>query len=274
VWAAGPHPAARAGRDNGRVSASDPGSAPGPPARRGASRVAGLERVLAGAAAHPGEHLPAWLRPTRGEPRWPAALAVLCAIGLQLLVGGGMALRPYWLLPSLEFALLAVVVAMNPNRVNRESDVLRRFGLALVAVASLATAWSVLRLVWDLTHGRGSDQPIALLATGGAIWLTNVIVFALWYWEVDGGGPARRANTAHRYPAFLFPQMTTPELTRPEWEPSFVDYFYVSFTNATAFSPTDTMPMARWAKMTMLVQSGISLATLALVVARAVNVLK
>ena len=242
--------------------------------RRGPFRVAEFEHLLAEAATHPGEHLPAWLRPTRGEPRWPAALAVLCAIGLQLLVGGGLAFQPYWLLPAIEFALLVVVVVMNPNRVNRESIVLRRFSLALVAAASLATAWSAVRLVWELAHGRGSDQPTVLLITGGAIWLTNVIVFALWYWEVDGGGPAARANNPHRYPAFLFPQMTAPELTRPDWEPSFVDYLYVSFTNGTAFSPTDTMPMTRWAKMAMLAQSAISLATVALVVARAVNVLR
>lgn len=268
-------PPAPPGREqDGHVTASNGPQGPAAAPRGRAIRVAGLERLLLDAAEHPGEHLPAWLRPTRGEPRWPAALAVLCAIGLQLLVGSGLAFQPFWLLPAIELGLLGVVVAMNPNRVDRESTVLRRFSLALVGAATLATAWSAMRLIWELTHGRGSDQALPLLATGGAIWLTTVIVFALWYWEVDDGGPAARANHAHRYPAFLFPQMTVPELTPKEWAPSFADYLYVSFTNGTAFSPTDTMPMTRWAKMAMLAQSAISLATLALVVARAVNVLR
>jgi uncharacterized membrane protein len=252
----------------------EPAGPPAPVPRGRLARIAALEHTLAHAAGHPAGFLPAWLRPTRGEHRWPAALAVLCAIALQFAVGSSLAFRPYWLLPAIELALLVVVVAMNPMRINRESRVLRGFSLALVAAAGLATAWSALRLVWSLLHGQGSDQPTALLLTGGAIWLTNVIVFALAYWEFDGGGPAARANAGHRYPAFLFPQMTVAELTPPDWEPSFVDYLYVSFTNATAFSPTDTMPMTRWAKLGMLVQSAVSLATIALVIARAVNVLR
>jgi uncharacterized membrane protein len=111
------------------------------------------------------------------------------------------------------------------------------------------------------------------LLTGGAIWLTNVIVFGIWYWEFDRGGPLERAVGSQPYPDFVFPQMTNPELAPADWEPGFVDYLYVSFTNAMAFSPTDTMPMTRWAKLTMLLQSLISVVILVLVVARAVNIL-
>ena len=114
----------------------------------------------------------------------------------------------------------------------------------------------------------------SLLFNGGAVWLTNVIVFALWYWEADRGGPAARANARHEYPDFLFAQMTAPEMAPRDWEPRFLDYLYLSFTNATAFSPTDTLPLSRWAKLTMMAQSAVSLVTVALVIARAVNILR
>jgi uncharacterized membrane protein len=107
-----------------------------------------------------------------------------------------------------------------------------------------------------------------------SVWLTNVIAFGLWYWEFDRGGPVVRAAGTMRHPDLMFPQMASPELAPPDWEPQFVDYLYLSFTNATAFSPTDVMPLARWAKLTMLVQSAVSLAIGALVIARAVNILR
>ncbi|WP_239087956.1 DUF1345 domain-containing protein [Planosporangium mesophilum] len=218
-------------------------------------------------------HLPGWLRPTGGETRWPAALAVLVAIALQLVLPPKFAFGPRWLLPLVELLLLCLLVAINPVRINRESGVLRTAGIALIAVASLANAWSATLLVRQLVHGGFADAG-PLLLTGGAIWLTNVIVFALWYWEGDRGGPAARAHAREDYPDFLFPQMATPEMVHRDWEPRFVDYLYVSFTNATAFSPTDTMPLSRWAKMTMMGQSAVSLLIVALVVARAVNILR
>jgi uncharacterized membrane protein len=112
-----------------------------------------------------------------------------------------------------------------------------------------------------------------LLITGAAIWLTNVIVFSLWYWELDRGGPVARAHATRAHPDFLFAQMQNPELAPSDWEPGFADYLYLSFTNATAFSPTDVLPLSRWAKLTMMLQSAVSLATVALVIARAVNIL-
>jgi hypothetical protein len=220
------------------------------------------------------QYLPAWLRQTDGESRWPVGLAIAVAAGLQIALPTTMMFQPNWLLPSIELALFAVLMVANPTRINRESTVLRTIGLALVFVASWALAWSAGHLVYELITGRAGVDPQALLLTGGAIWLTNVIVFALWYWETDRGGPAARAMARHRHPDFLFSQMTVPEIVNRDWEPYFVDYLYLSFTNATAFSPTDTLPLSRWAKLAMMFQSAVSLATLVLVVARAVNILR
>jgi uncharacterized membrane protein len=198
----------------------------------------------------------------------------MVAIGLQLAIPQRLAIPPRWLLPALEFALLVLLTVANPRRINLERRWLRLTSLALVALASIANTYSAARLVWRLIHGGEGSDAGPLLAIGGAVWLTNIIVFALWYWEFDRGGPAARAHARHTYPDFQFPQMLTPDSSHPDWEPTFVDYLYLSFTNATAFSPTDTMPMNRWAKMTMLTQSAVSLATVALVIARAVNILK
>jgi uncharacterized membrane protein len=150
-------------------------------------------------------------------------------------------------------------------------------GLSLVAAASVATASSAVKLVGELLRNTAQngalDSAGPLLRIGGGIWLTNVIVFALWYWELDRGGPVARACGTRSHTDFLFAQMTAPEFVDKDWEPAFIDYLYLSFTNATAFSPTDTLPLSRWAKLTMMFQSAVSLATVALVVARAVNVL-
>lgn len=218
--------------------------------------------------------VPAWRRVTDGEPRWPVTLVVLGAIAMQVALPPGVATRPSWLLPALATLLLIGVLIANPRRVDRESPALRAATLVLVGVLSLANAWSAARLIDQLLRGANHQQPTALLLTGGTIWLTNIIVFSLWYWELDRGGPVARAHHPALFPDFVFPQMQSPELAPPTWEPGFVDYLYLSFTNAAAFSPTDVMPLSRWAKLTMLVQSMVSLATLALVIARAVNVLK
>lgn len=216
---------------------------------------------------------PAWRRVTAGETRWLVASLVIVAIVVQLVLRADLAFRPQWLLPSVEGALLVIVLVANPVRINRESRWLRGLGLALVVVASIATATSAGRLANALLHGHGSNDAPSLLTNGAAIWLTNVIVFALWYWELDRGGPAARAHNRQPHPDFLFPQMQSPELAKPGWEPTLMDYLYVSFTNATAFSPTDAMPLSRWAKLAMTLEASISLITVALVIARAINVL-
>lgn len=254
---------------------SAPVAAPRPPMdehtlhERLAHITAHLERLT---ADHP-LHEPAWLRKTAEEPRLPVIAAVLAAIGLQGVVPHDLAFRPWWIMPAIELLLLVSVIFVRQTRIDRTASVVRWLGLSLAVAASFATAWSAIRLALALIGGHGGDSAGPLLRNGGAIWLTNVIVFALWYWEIDRGGPVARAHGTHKHTDFLFSQMTAPELVDPEWEPSFIDYFYLSFTNATAFSPTDTLPLTAWAKMTMMLQSGVSLLTVALVVARAVNIL-
>jgi uncharacterized membrane protein len=217
---------------------------------------------------------PAWRRVTRGESRVAVTVAVLAAIGMIAALPERIAPHPRWVLPGLALLLLVGLTVANPMRIDRQSRALRSASLFLIAIISIANAATAARLVVDLVRGSGIRTPSELLLTGAAIWLTNVIVFGLWYWEFDRGGPVARAHAVMQYPDFLFPQMSSRELTPPEWEPEFVDYLYMSFTNATAFSPTDVMPMSRWAKLTMLAQSAVSLMTVALVIARAVNILK
>ncbi len=240
------------------------------------ARLVGPAENAGASALHRLGHLvePAWRRANRGEPRWPASVAVAAVVVLQIILPQRLSLTGRWVLPTVEAVLLLVLVVANPRRIDSTSARLRLVSLAVIAVASVANGWSVARLVDGLVHGTEGDNAAALLATGGSIWLTNVIIFALWYWEFDRGGPASRAAGSDPDPDFLFPQMATPELAIGDWKPEFVDYLYVSFTNATAFSPTDTMPLSRWAKLAMMAQSAVSLIAAALVIARAVNILK
>jgi len=243
-------------------------------------RIAPSERSSQGEGQPPGEggkpgFMPAWKRPTDGEARWQVAVAVAAAVALQLPLPDRLVLlRPAWLLPAVEGLLLLVLVMANPHRINRESRALRLLGLALAALLSLANTWSAARLVIGLVQGTEGGTAGPLLVTGGAIWLTNIIIFGLWYWEFDRGGPVARANATRVYPDFQFVQMASPQLAPPDWEPTFGDYLYLSFTNAAAFSPTDVMPLSRWAKMAMTAQATVSIVTVALVVARAVNILR
>lgn len=218
--------------------------------------------------------LPAWRRVTEGEPRWQVSIAILSAIAMQLLLPQRLALLPRLVLPVVALVLLVGLIASNPRRIDRESVRLRVTSMTLIATLSVANAVSAVRLVTGLVKGTEGSSAGHLLAIGAAIWLTNVIVFALWYWELDRGGPVARAKGHRQHPDFLFPQMDSPDLAPPDWEPGFADYFYLSFTNATAFSPTDVLPLTRWTKMTMLLQSAVSLSTVALVIARAVNILQ
>jgi uncharacterized membrane protein len=268
-------------RDASDSSMSPPGN--GVPGEPGAShdelhgRLRTLERFLDPrntVRALEGHLGPAWRRVTREEPRVPVTIAILVAIGLMLALPDRVANHPRWLFPGLAVLLLVGIFVAKSTRVDWRSRALRIASLLLIGVMSIANATSAARLILDLVRAEGIRDPGELLLTGAAIWLTNVIVFSLWYWEFDRGGPVERAVGSRPYPDFLFPQMTSPELAPPEWEPAFVDYLYLSFTNATAFSPTDVMPLSRWAKLTMLAQSAISIITLVLVIARAVNILK
>ncbi|MFF7969835.1 hypothetical protein [Streptomyces sp. NPDC007905] len=154
------------------------------------SRLARIERLL-----QSGERdlVPAWRRATRGEPRWAVTAVILLAVALQLMLPHRLALQPYWALPVLELVLLAGLIAANPRRVEPRTGWLRGLGLALMGVISLANGWAAVRLVLDLVSGSAGTDAVPLLLTGGGIWLTNVIVFALWYWEWDRGGPMARA---------------------------------------------------------------------------------
>jgi uncharacterized membrane protein len=221
--------------------------------------------------------VPAWRRVTQGEPRWQVSIAIAAAITLQVFVPLRLVpIRPSWVFPAVDVLLVAGLIIANPRRIDRQSTILRYMSLTLIALISLANVWSAEKLIADIIRGNSviASNPSTLLLDGGSIWLTNVIVFALWYWEFDRGGPVSRALALKPYPDFQFAQMVSPGLAPPGWEPMFADYFYLSFTNAAAFSPTDVLPMSRWAKMLMLVQSAASLVTVALVIARAVNILK
>jgi hypothetical protein len=252
-----------------------PGAPPLPPHLRNPVWYALVTRAGQVATEVEDFRLPAWRRRTRGEKRWPVTLSVIVAIVLQLLLPGQLSLRPLpsYLLPALEGALLVGLAIANPVRIERRSVFVRWVSLVLILVISVANAGSAVLLIREILTGRAGTQPGPLLASAAAIWATNVIAFGLWYWEFDRGGPVHRAHATFQHPDFLFPQMTVNELTPPDWEPRYVDYLYLSFTNATAFSPTDVMPMARWAKLTMLVQSAVSLGLGALVIARAINIL-
>jgi len=229
-----------------------------------------LDRLL-----DPGAHLahrlqgavvePAWRQVTAVESYWPPAIAILVAIGLQASLPDRVS--PVRSVVVAVCALLLISVAfVNPRRAEERHKPLRAWMLLLLVALSAANMVSGAALVIDLVNETGERDAGRLLLTGGAIWLTNVIVFSLWYWEFDRGGPYARARVPDAVPAFLYPQMQARELA-PDWQPTYVDYLYLSFTNAMAFSPTDVMPLARWAKLTMLVQSLASLMIAVLVIA-------
>jgi uncharacterized membrane protein len=218
--------------------------------------------------------LPGWLTATEGEHRLPVTLAVLAAMAMQLSLPPRLSLGPSWGLPLLEGLLTIMLIIANPLRLRRHSRPMRVTSLLLVAAITLGNAISAVVFVSDLLYGRhNTGHASTLLAVGGEIYLTNIIAFALWYWELDRGGPVLRSLGTPAHPDLLFPQMTMPELTPDDWHPRYGDYLYVSFTNATAFSPTDTLPLSRWVKLLMALQSAVSLAVVGLVIARAVNIL-
>ncbi len=224
----------------------------------------------------PRQEDPAWGMPAHKEARWPASVAVLAALALYVFLPEKLTLGPTWLLPVCELALLIPLSVVAPFRRKDEPRWQRYAAVALIAFVNVANIVSLALLVHDLLQGKANGKQIEgaqLLVSSILIWLTNVIVFGLWYWELDRGGPDERSHPAHRQPDFLFPQMTTPHCTREHWSPTFMDYLYVSFTNAAAFSPTDTMPLTPSAKALMAIQALISLLTIALVAARAVNIL-
>jgi uncharacterized membrane protein len=215
------------------------------------------------------------VEPGIGEPRWPIAVALLVFmglnIGLRVWLPNEAAIRLPWLLPALEAVLLAFLLLSHPRSRGRHRRWLRRISVILVIVLVAAALWATAFLVRDLINGSGvTNSPSELLASGALVWLGNNISFALLYWLMDGGGPLARLR--QRDPVdFAFTQQMSPELAPPGWRPVFLDYLHLGFTNATAFSPTDVMPLTHRAKYAMLVQSTVALALFGLIVARAVN---
>ncbi|KOG54638.1 hypothetical protein ADK75_13455 [Streptomyces virginiae] len=202
------------------------------------------------------------------------AAAVVASAVLTLLLPDDLRLGPRWALPVAEGLLLVALISGDPGRISRRSTVLRSVAIALVVVLVGSAIWSTVQLIDDLIHGGNeTNSANALLLAGGSVWASTVLAFSLLYFELDSGGPAARAHHMPPTPALAFPQQLSPELNAPHWRPHYIDYLYLGFTNSTALSPTDVMPLAPWAKSVMTLQSILSLMILGLVVARAVNVL-
>jgi len=212
-----------------------------------------------------------------GEARWPPAAALIVYMALNIAVRvwlpGDSALRAPWLVPAVEGVLLFALFTGDPSRLATRARArwARRVVVALVIVLVLAALWATVLLVYDLLEGTGvTDSPTELLASGGLVWLGNNLAFAMLYWLMDSGGPIARSRNPSPVD-FAFTQQMSPELAPAGWRPVFLDYLHLGFTNATAFSPTDVMPLTHRAKYTMLVQSTVALALFGLIVARAVN---
>jgi len=203
---------------------------------------------------------------------WPAQLTVALAIALDVALPERLTLGPNWLVPALEGVLLLALAIATPRENMRYSPRRRQLAVGLISLISLINLISLVLLVHYLIRG-GKTGGHALILAGVVLWVTNVLIFGLWFWEMDRGGPVRRATDPDALPDFMFPQMDKTQFARKDWMPGYLDYMYLSYTNATAFSPTDTMPLTPTAKVLMTVQSLAALVTVGLVVARAVNIL-
>ena len=215
----------------------------------------------------------AWGVAAKSESRWPASLAVLIAAALNFALPARYTMGPSWLEGVLVVVILAPLTIAAPRRLPEEQRWHQFLAVALIAVVNLFNVASLALLIRELVTDAKAVTGSHLLVSALVIWVTNVIVFALWYWELDRGGPDGRMKQSHAAPDFLFPQMITPGCTESDWTPSFLDYVYVAFTNSTAFSPTDTYPLTAWAKSLMTLQAVVSLVAIAIVASRAVNIL-
>jgi hypothetical protein len=208
------------------------------------------------------------------EPRWPAVVALVAVGGLRLALPDSLSFGPRWLLLAVVLILMIPTVLARRRKQYRANQIL---GYLVVGVVTADMLWSLTLLIYALPEHK--ESPLELLGSAAALWLTNIVVFALWYWRLDAGGPnAREQRGAHVDGAFLFPQMTLnaqakKEMGEQNWSPGFVDYLFVAFNTSTAFSPTDCPVLSRWAKVLMMIQSLIAFSTVILLAARAVNIL-
>jgi hypothetical protein len=223
------------------------------------------------------------LREEERESRWEAAPAVAVVIALQILLAVVSKAKSWqlwdfswwvWLIPVVfEVALLVPLAWHRPRRRLEQMGLRRTVAVTLLAFITIANGFLVLAVIASLVRG-DENSGAQLLLKAVTVWGTNVVAFGLWYWAFDRGGPARRLLPNPPQPDFQFPQMENPQLTAPDWQPELVDYIYVAFTNAIAFSPTDAMPLSHRAKLMMLTESAVSAVTILLVAARAVNIFK
>jgi hypothetical protein len=206
------------------------------------------------------------------EPRWPASLALVVCVGLYAILPDRLVVGPHWLLPVI-VALPLAPLSARKHRHPDESTWIRHATIGLIALMTLANVASMALLVHHLLTANVT-QGRKLIYSAVAVWLTNVIVYGLWFWEVDRGGPHRRASGEKLLPDIQFPQMENPDLAPAHWRPRFTDYLYTSFANGTSFAPADAMPLTLRAKALFTTESVVSLVTIAVVAARAVNILK
>jgi hypothetical protein len=212
--------------------------------------------------------------PVLAEARWPMVAAVATASLLALARPPELRVAPAWFMPTTVAVLLVVLIVRDPGRIDRRSTFLRVVSISVVGLLIVDSLVATGHLIFLLVEGGElTNSAGALLSAAAVVWVSNIIAFGLLYWELDSGGAAARAHRMPRTPDLAFPQQLSPELARPGWRPQFVDYLYLGLTASTAFSPTDVMPLAPWAKLAMGAQSLVSLAVLGLVVSRAVGVL-
>jgi hypothetical protein len=212
-----------------------------------------------------------WL--DRFAPYWEPQLVVAVALALDLALPEKLTVGPTWLLPAVEGGLLVGLIIVSAHPIAQHSTVRRYVAIGLIALVSAVNIFSLALLCHYLVVG-GKQSGKGLILAGAVLWLTNVLLFGLWFYELDRGGPVSRLRGEPLYPDFMFPQMAEGKAYTPaDWSPRLADYLYVSFTNATAFSPTDTMPLTAQAKWLMSAQALTSLVTVGLIVARAVNIL-
>lgn len=221
-----------------------------------------------------GDPAPSWQIPTDPESRWPAFGAAIVVIAGQSWVAVSLSLNPVWLFPVISAVLLAASVAVYLPPRTEPSPLMRWLAVSLVGVLVIANVFSLVRLVRDIFVGRSGLDPVGLLLVGIVLWIVNIAIFAFVYWELDGDGPEARADGYRDFPDLVFPQQQYDQhgLAPDNWKPTFPDYLYVSLTAATAFSPTDAMPYSKRVKLIMGVESTMSLAVIAMIVARAINI--